>query len=285
MHPSYGFQHSLFEPDFQMTEQIGWGLNDHDFLQQMVPRLERCRGRSRAWLITLSLHHPFESISRRAQGAEARRARRHVVRQLPAHDALLRSGARGFQARAGARRPARRQPDGGLRRSRCRVSRTTPRWRARSASAPTDAAWALNDRVPLFVALCQGCVPLAGAMPTSPCDRASGGADRFRADAARAARHRCRRRCRTSGAICSARRDDPPVPASVRRLARRAHLFLTPAAATSAACYRSSSRSVDADRSCVCRGTRMRAPRARGLSRLIVLDDLQQRAAARASRR
>ena len=25
MHPSYGFQRSLFEPDFQMTEQIGWG--------------------------------------------------------------------------------------------------------------------------------------------------------------------------------------------------------------------------------------------------------------------
>ena len=33
-HPSYGFQKSLFEPDFEMTEQIGWGLNDHDFLQQ-----------------------------------------------------------------------------------------------------------------------------------------------------------------------------------------------------------------------------------------------------------
>src|SRR4029077_4393076 len=40
MHPSYGFARSLFEPDFQMTEQIGWGLNDHDFLQQMVPRLQ-----------------------------------------------------------------------------------------------------------------------------------------------------------------------------------------------------------------------------------------------------
>ena len=45
-HPSYGFQQSLFEPDFELTEQIGWGLNDHDFLQQMVPRLEGCRGRS-----------------------------------------------------------------------------------------------------------------------------------------------------------------------------------------------------------------------------------------------
>ena len=32
-HPSYGFQESLFEPEFEMTEQIGWGLNDRDFLQ------------------------------------------------------------------------------------------------------------------------------------------------------------------------------------------------------------------------------------------------------------
>jgi phosphoglycerol transferase MdoB-like AlkP superfamily enzyme len=62
MHPAYGFQSSLFEPDFQMTEQIGWGLNDHDFLQQMVPRLERLPRPFGAWLITLSLHHPFEAF-------------------------------------------------------------------------------------------------------------------------------------------------------------------------------------------------------------------------------
>ena len=62
MHPAYGFQRSLFEPDFQMTEQIGWGLNDHDFLQQMVPRLEQLPRPFAAWLITLSLHHPFESF-------------------------------------------------------------------------------------------------------------------------------------------------------------------------------------------------------------------------------
>src|SRR5439155_27106079 len=58
----YGFQESLFEPDFQMTEQIGWGLNDRDFLQQMVPRLETLGRPFAAWLITLSLHHPFESF-------------------------------------------------------------------------------------------------------------------------------------------------------------------------------------------------------------------------------
>ena len=36
MHASYGFQQSLFEPDFELTEQIGWGLNDRDFLQQVL---------------------------------------------------------------------------------------------------------------------------------------------------------------------------------------------------------------------------------------------------------
>jgi phosphoglycerol transferase MdoB-like AlkP superfamily enzyme len=59
MHPSYGFERSLFEPDFRMTEQIGWGLNDRDFLQQMLPTLERLPQPFAAWLITLSLHHPF----------------------------------------------------------------------------------------------------------------------------------------------------------------------------------------------------------------------------------
>src|SRR5262245_47413045 len=62
MHPAYGFQRSLFEPDFQMTEQIGWGLNDRDFLQQMVPRLERLPRPFAAWMITLSLHHPFAAF-------------------------------------------------------------------------------------------------------------------------------------------------------------------------------------------------------------------------------
>jgi phosphoglycerol transferase MdoB-like AlkP superfamily enzyme len=62
MHPAYGFQTSLFEADFRMTEQIGWGLNDRDFLQQMVPRLERLPRPFAAWLITLSLHHPYDGF-------------------------------------------------------------------------------------------------------------------------------------------------------------------------------------------------------------------------------
>ncbi len=65
VHPAYGFARSLFRRDFTMTERIGWGLNDHDFLQQMVPRLEGLRRPFCAWLITLSLHHPFDDFPSR----------------------------------------------------------------------------------------------------------------------------------------------------------------------------------------------------------------------------
>jgi len=62
MHPAYGFQSSLFENDFRMTEQIGWGLNDRDFLQQMLPHLTALKRPFAAWLITLSLHHPYDGF-------------------------------------------------------------------------------------------------------------------------------------------------------------------------------------------------------------------------------
>ena len=122
MHASYGFQRSLFEPDFELTEQIGWGLNDRDFLQQMVPRLTRLSRPFAAWLITLSLHHPFDDFPERHKVLEAGSARAYVVRQLPPHDALLRPGARGLPERAGARRPARRHAARRLWRSRCGIS-------------------------------------------------------------------------------------------------------------------------------------------------------------------
>ncbi len=48
-----------------MTEQIGWGLNDRDFLQQMVPHLLGLQKPFAAWLITLSLHHPFADFPAR----------------------------------------------------------------------------------------------------------------------------------------------------------------------------------------------------------------------------
>ncbi len=62
MHPNYGFFRSYFAGDFAPGEQIGWGLNDRDFLMQMTPRLTAMRQPFAAWLITLSLHFPFESF-------------------------------------------------------------------------------------------------------------------------------------------------------------------------------------------------------------------------------
>ncbi len=62
IHPVYGFSDSLFTKDFSPGRQIGWGLNDRDFLIQMVPRIVRQPRPFLLWAITLSLHHPFEEF-------------------------------------------------------------------------------------------------------------------------------------------------------------------------------------------------------------------------------
>lgn len=62
MHPRFGFQSSAFAADFAPGEKIGWGLNDRDFLLQMVPRLSGRSAPFAAWLITQSLHYPFEAF-------------------------------------------------------------------------------------------------------------------------------------------------------------------------------------------------------------------------------
>ena len=61
---AYGFEHRLFEPDFDEGPEIGWGLNDRDFLMQMLNRLEDLPQPFFALLITLSLHHPYEGFPR-----------------------------------------------------------------------------------------------------------------------------------------------------------------------------------------------------------------------------
>lgn len=58
-HPAYGFQNSRFVDDFGNGESIGWGLNDRDFLAQMADRLAAAERPFAAYLLTLSLHHPF----------------------------------------------------------------------------------------------------------------------------------------------------------------------------------------------------------------------------------
>jgi phosphoglycerol transferase MdoB-like AlkP superfamily enzyme len=61
-HPAFGFSRSFFAGDFKAGDEVGWGLNDRSFLQQMRTRLRTAPRPYCAWLITLSLHHPFDSF-------------------------------------------------------------------------------------------------------------------------------------------------------------------------------------------------------------------------------
>lgn len=61
-HRAYGYDTSLFAPDFEPGRKIGWGLNDRDFLGQMGDRLAELPRPFCAWMLTLSLHHPFEGF-------------------------------------------------------------------------------------------------------------------------------------------------------------------------------------------------------------------------------
>ncbi|MEN8163013.1 MAG: LTA synthase family protein [Acidobacteriota bacterium] len=61
-HRAYGYETSLFSPDFEPGRKIGWGLNDRDFLGQMGDRLAELPRPFCAWMLTLSLHHPFEGF-------------------------------------------------------------------------------------------------------------------------------------------------------------------------------------------------------------------------------
>lgn len=61
-HRAYGYETSFFAPDFEPGRSIGWGLNDRDFLGQMANRLVDLPRPFCAWMLTLSLHHPFEGF-------------------------------------------------------------------------------------------------------------------------------------------------------------------------------------------------------------------------------
>jgi len=66
-HPAYGFSTSLFADDFSAGENVGWGLSDRDFLKQMARRLGSMERPFAAYLLTLSLHHPFEGFPEHLQ--------------------------------------------------------------------------------------------------------------------------------------------------------------------------------------------------------------------------
>jgi phosphoglycerol transferase MdoB-like AlkP superfamily enzyme len=58
-HPAFGYARSLFVEDFEAGESVGWGLSDRHFLEQAVGKLVAARPPFAAYLLTLSLHHPF----------------------------------------------------------------------------------------------------------------------------------------------------------------------------------------------------------------------------------
>jgi phosphoglycerol transferase MdoB-like AlkP superfamily enzyme len=65
LHPAFGYAESLFVDAFVPGPVVGWGLNDGDFLHQMRTRIAALPRPFAAWLITLSLHHPFDGFPER----------------------------------------------------------------------------------------------------------------------------------------------------------------------------------------------------------------------------
>jgi lipoteichoic acid synthase len=276
MHPAYGFQSSLFEPDFVMTEQIGWGLNDRDFLQQMVPRLERLPRPFAAWLITLSLHHPFAAFPDR-----------HKVLKLGALDGTsfgnyLHTMRFFDQALEDFKEALAR--DGLLQDTVVVVFGDHDAGFARSAALARtlgiradEFAWALNDRVPLFVRFqdrdrgvdgLTGARPQpAGQMDLAPTLLALLGIDP-------APLPYLGRNLLEPGE----KNDAGPVPRPYGDWLDARHLFLSRGSGAGGAigptCY-------DVGRALVaspldCAATDAEARRTRDLSRLIVVDDLQE---------
>jgi phosphoglycerol transferase MdoB-like AlkP superfamily enzyme len=268
MHPLYGFQHSLFEPDFQMTEQIGWGLNDRDFLQQMVPRLERLPRPFAAWMITLSLHHPFEDFPAAHKalrlGALEGTSFGNYLHTMRFFDSALED----FKA-ALAR-------DGLLESSILVVFGDHDAGFAQSAALARTmgidgggAAWTLNDRVPLFIRLPRS---ISGANESSGVRPAPAGQVDF-APTVLALLGIDAAPLPYLGRNLLGRADEAPVVRPYGEWLDTSHLFFTRASAP--ACYDPARRIVDPLSDCGRADAAAR--RARDLSRLIVVDDLQER--------
>ncbi len=60
LHPRYGFARSLFSEDLGPGQIIGWGLSDDAFFQRMLPELAALPRPFFGFLVTLSLHHPYD---------------------------------------------------------------------------------------------------------------------------------------------------------------------------------------------------------------------------------
>ena len=64
VHPSLGFQRSVFQDEYQIRERIGEWIADQEFFTQTIPILKGQREPFLAYMITSSSHHPFEVPSK-----------------------------------------------------------------------------------------------------------------------------------------------------------------------------------------------------------------------------
>ncbi|MEM7154019.1 MAG: sulfatase-like hydrolase/transferase [Myxococcota bacterium] len=62
IHPRYGFGSSRFRREFGPGPMVGWGLSDEAFLERMTPDIVGAPRPSLTFMITLSLHHPYDSF-------------------------------------------------------------------------------------------------------------------------------------------------------------------------------------------------------------------------------
>jgi lipoteichoic acid synthase len=268
MHPAYGFQQSLFEPDFEMTEQIGWGLNDRDFLQQMVPRLTRLPRPFGAWLITLSLHHPFDDFPDKHKvlslGPLERTSFGNYLHTMRFFDAAL-ADFQSSLARAGLLDDTLLVVFGDHDAGFARDSALS----ATIGIGADEAAWALNDRIPWFIRLPRGRAPgLTGVrrIPAGQTDFAPTLLALVGIDPAPLP---------YVGRNLLGQPDDPPVVRPYGDWLDRTHLLLNRGGSEGVACYTLSTRTTSA--AAACAASNEAARRTHEIAQLVVTAMLQQR--------
>lgn len=62
LHPRYGFSRSLFRRELGEGQAVGWGLADGLFFERMMPEIQALPEPWFTFLITLSLHHPYDEF-------------------------------------------------------------------------------------------------------------------------------------------------------------------------------------------------------------------------------
>jgi len=255
-----------------MTEQIGWGLNDLDFLQQMLPRLEGAPRPFAAWLITLSLHHPFDDFPARHKvlqlGALEGTSFGNYLHTMRFFDTALEAFRAGLADRHlldDSVIVVFGDHDAGFRHD--------PALASAMGIAPDEVAWTLNDRIPMFIRVPAG---------------EPGAKDALRGSRARAAGQTDLAPTLLAllgidpaplpyvGRNLLGRADESPVPRPYGDWIDRRHLYFTRGGTP--VCYDLAKRRPDEVAQCDAGTAAVR--RQREVSSMVITDDLQQRLAS-----